>query len=232
VSEQITLSDRTSAQAGPVSLVTQTRVRDGMADEFGRWQSTISAVAAEFPGFVEQIVMPPSPPVQVDWVIVQRFASAEAASAWLRSDRRTRLLDSVQPMLVGPDDVHVVRDDAAGVRPAPVSAVISTRVRPGQEAAYRAWAQRIAVAQAKFAGFRGYRFESPIPGVQDDWLAILRFDTGAIFRRGWTRPSGRSFWRSRRCSWRSATLAWCVPGSSNGSRWPTGPRRLRSGSRT
>jgi uncharacterized protein len=177
VSEQITLSDRTSAQAGPVSLVTQTRVRDGMADEFGRWQSTISAVAAEFPGFVEQIVMPPSPPVQVDWVIVQRFASAEAASAWLRSDRRTRLLDSVQPMLVGPDDVHVVRDDAAGVRPAPVSAVISTRVRPGQEAAYRAWEQRIAVAQAKFAGFRGYRFEPPIPGVQDDWLAILRFDT-------------------------------------------------------
>jgi antibiotic biosynthesis monooxygenase (ABM) superfamily enzyme len=177
VSEQITLSDRTSAQAGPVSLVTQTRVRDGMADEFGRWQSTISAVAAEFPGFVEQIVMPPSPPVQVDWVIVQRFASAEAASAWLRSDRRTRLLDSVQPMLVGPDDVHVVRDDAAGVRPAPVSAVISTRVRPGQEAAYRAWEQRIAVAQAKFAGFRGYRFEPPVPGVQDDWLAILRFDT-------------------------------------------------------
>jgi antibiotic biosynthesis monooxygenase (ABM) superfamily enzyme len=80
-------------------------------------------------------------------------------------------------MLVGPDDVHLVRDNAAGVRPAPVSAVISSRVRPGQEAAFRAWEQRIATAQAKSAGFQGYRFEPPIPGVQDDWLVILRFDT-------------------------------------------------------
>ncbi len=177
MSEQITLSDRTLLQAGPVSIVTQTRVRDGRAEEFARWQNAISAAAAEFPGFAGQSVMPPSPPVQVDWVIVQRFADADAASAWLRSDRRTRLLDSVLPMLVGADDVHVVRDHAAGVRPAPVSAVISTRVKPGQEGAYRAWEQRIAAAQARFAGFRGYRFEPPIPGVQDDWLAILRFDT-------------------------------------------------------
>jgi antibiotic biosynthesis monooxygenase (ABM) superfamily enzyme len=167
----------TLAPAGPVTIVTQTRVRDGMAEEFARWQSTISAAAAEFPGFIEQSVMPPSPPVQVDWVILQRFASAEAASAWLRSDRRTRLLDESRPVVVGPDDVHVVRDQRAGVRPAPVSAVISTRVKPGQEAAFRAWEQRIAAAQAKSAGFQGYRFEPPIPGVQDDWLAILRFET-------------------------------------------------------
>ena len=177
MSDQITLPDQAVAQAGPATIVTQTRVRDGMAEEFARWQSRISAAVAEFPGFIEQSVMPPSPPVQVDWAIVQRFASAEAASAWLRSDRRTQLLGDAQSMLVGPDDVHVVRDHAAGVRPAPVSAVISTRVKLGQEAAYRAWEQRIAAAQARFAGFQGYRFEPPIPGVQDDWLAILRFNT-------------------------------------------------------
>jgi len=113
----------------------------------------------------------------VDWVIQQRFDSVEAASAWLRSERRTRLLDTGQPMLAGHDDVHMVRDSTAGVRPAPVSAVISSRVRPGQEAAFRTWEQRIATAQAKSPGFQGYRFEPPIPGVQEDWLAILRFDT-------------------------------------------------------
>ena len=80
-------------------------------------------------------------------------------------------------MLAGHDDVHLVRDSTAGVRPAPVSAVISSRIRPGQEAAFRAWEQRIAAAQAKSPGFQGYRFEPPIPGVQEDWLAILRFDT-------------------------------------------------------
>jgi uncharacterized protein len=170
------VSDRTLAAVGPVTIVTQTRVRESVAEEFARWQSVISAAAAEFPGFIEQSVIPPSPPVQVDWVILQRFASADAASAWLRSERRTRLLDDARAMLVGLDDVYVVRDDRAGMRPAPVSAVISTRVKPGLEAAFRAWEQRVAAAQARFAGFQGYRFEPPIPGVQDDWLAILRFD--------------------------------------------------------
>jgi hypothetical protein len=171
------VNDLAPSAAAAVTIVTQTRVREGMAEEFARWQSTISAAAAEFSGFIEQSVLPPNPPSQADWVILQRFTGAEAASAWLRSDQRTRLLGDAQPMLVGHDDVHLVRDRGAGVRPAPVSAVISSRVRPGQETAFRAWEQRIAAAQARSAGFQGYRFEPPIPGVQDDWLAILRFDT-------------------------------------------------------
>ncbi|MGB9646753.1 MAG: antibiotic biosynthesis monooxygenase [Stellaceae bacterium] len=171
------MNDQALASASAVTLVTQTRVREGMAEEFGRWQSAISAAAAEFPGFITQSVLPPNPPVQVDWVIQQRFADIEAASAWLRSEQRARLLDAAQPMLVGPDDVHLVRDDVTGARSAPVSAVISSRVRPGHEAAFRAWEQRIATAQAQSPGFQGYRFEPPIPGIQDDWLAILRFDT-------------------------------------------------------
>jgi len=171
------VNNQALASDAAVTLVTQTRVREGMTEEFGRWQSAISAAAAEFPGFITQSVLPPNPPLQVDWVIQQRFANVEAASAWLRSERRARLLDAGQPMLAGPDDVHLVRDTAAGARPAPVSAVISSRIRPGQEAAFRAWEQRIATAQAQSPGFQGYRFEPPIPGVQDDWLAILRFDT-------------------------------------------------------
>ena len=103
---------------GSVGLVTQTRVREGMAEEFGRWQSAISAAAAEFPGFITQSVLPPNPPLQVDWVIQQRFTKVETASAWLRSERRSRLLDAAQLMLTGPDDVHRVRDTAAGARPA------------------------------------------------------------------------------------------------------------------
>ena len=171
------MNDHAPAPDAAVTLVTQTRVREGMAEQFGQWQSAISTAAAEFPGFITQSVLPPNPPLQVDWVIQQRFANVEAASTWLRSERRTRLLDAAQPMLAGHDDVHLVRDSTAGVRPAPVSAVISSRIRPGQEAAFRAWEQRIAAAQAKSPGFQGYRFEPPIPGVQEDWLAILRFDT-------------------------------------------------------
>jgi antibiotic biosynthesis monooxygenase (ABM) superfamily enzyme len=176
--------ERVAAEApstpdGPVTIVTQTCVRPESADAFARWQEETSGIVAAFAGFIKQTVMPPSPPAQIDWVILQRFASAGAAVAWLNSEQRLQRIESVAPMLVGRDDIHIVKDGSAGVLPAPVSAVISTRIKPGQETAYRAWEQRIAAAQSKAPGFQGYRFEPPVPGVQDDWLAILRFDTEA-----------------------------------------------------
>jgi antibiotic biosynthesis monooxygenase (ABM) superfamily enzyme len=120
--------------------------------------------------------LPPNPPTQVDWVILQRFTARDEAIAWLRSDQRHELLAEVQPILSGLDDVHLVRDAATGALPSPVSAVISTRVKPGHEAEYRAWEQRIAAAQARFPGGQGYRFEPPIPGVQESYVAFLRFE--------------------------------------------------------
>src|SRR5215475_6091172 len=168
---------QTDNVAGRVTIVTQTRVRAEQDDAFARWQAETSKIVAGFPGFVEQSVMPPSPPQQVDWVILQRFASEAQAVAWLNSQERLKRVQGAQLMLVGSDDVHIVKDGGAGALPAPVAVVISTRIKPGQEAAYRRWEQRIAVAQTKALGFQGYRFEPPIPGVQEDWLSILRFDT-------------------------------------------------------
>jgi hypothetical protein len=168
-----------SVALGSVTVVTQTRVKPESADEFAAWQQKIGEAAAGFPGFVRQNVLPPSPPAQVDWVILQGFDSPAAATHWLNSELRLELLSRAQPMLVGQDDVHIVQDGASGVLPAPVSAVISTHIKPGCEQLYRAWEQRIAAAQAKAPGFQGYRFEPPIPGVQTDWLAILRFDCEA-----------------------------------------------------
>ena len=59
--------------AASVSIVTQTCVRPESADAFARWQGETSTVISGFPGFIEQRLMPPNPPLQVDWVILQRF---------------------------------------------------------------------------------------------------------------------------------------------------------------
>lgn len=163
--------------ASAVTLVTQTRVRDDCAADFARWQERVNAVIAGFAGFVEHEVMPPALPVQPDWVIVQRFTSLDAAQAWLGSDDRQRLIDVAQPWLVGEDDIHVIAADDVEHAPAPVTAVISEHIAPGQEEAYRAWQRRIAAAQSRFLGFQGYRLEPPRPGIQDNWVTILRFDS-------------------------------------------------------
>ncbi len=162
-----------------VSIVTQTCVRPERAEDFARWQGETSSLIQGFPGFIEQRLLPPAPPLQVDWVILQRFASLADAQRWLGSPERQKRIAGAAPMLVGRDDVHIVQDEASGIKPAPVSAIISTRVKPGQEAAYRAWEHKIAAAQSKAPGLQGYRFEPPVPGVQEDFVAILRFDTEA-----------------------------------------------------
>ena len=156
------------------TLVTQTRVREGKDEAFAQWQQAMSQAAAECRGFIEQSIMPPSPPAQTDWVILQRFASDETAVGWLRSDRRLVLLAEAQPLLVGPDDVHLVRDTGSGVLPAPISVVISTRIKPGCETEFRRWEQKIATAQARSVGFQGYRFEPPVPGIDKKGVFVYR----------------------------------------------------------
>ncbi|WP_284945425.1 hypothetical protein [Acidisoma cladoniae] len=168
------MMDATMAEA---TVVTQTGVRLDRTAEFDIWQSETSRIIAGFPGFLKQTVLPPSPPAQDDWVILQRFADSVSAIHWLNSPERLARLTTVQPLLNGRADVHVVRGAAEAPASPPVSAIISTRVKPGCEEAYRRWEQRIAVAQSAAVGLQGYRFEPPIAGVQDDWLAILRFDT-------------------------------------------------------
>src|SRR6185503_15943441 len=107
-----------------VSIVTQTGVRPESADEFARWQGETSMMIAGFPGFIEQRVMPPAPPLQVDWVILQRFNTLSEAQRWLSSPDRAKRLEGVAAMTIGRDDVHIVQDEAEGKKPAPVSVVI------------------------------------------------------------------------------------------------------------
>ena len=174
-----------------VSIVTQTCVRPDWAEAFATWQGETSRVISGFPGFIEQQLMPPHPPLQVDWVILQRFASLEDAKRWLGSSERQSRIEGAAQMLVGRDDVHIVRDDASAARTPPVSAVISTRVKPGMEAEYRKWEQKIAAAQSRAAGLLGYRFEPSVPGVQEDCVAILRFDSEANLKAWLESPQRR-----------------------------------------
>ena len=160
-----------------VTLVTQTRVLPDRAGDFARWQERVSAAVAQAAGFLDQTLMPPSPPVQLDWVIAQRFASGEHARAWLQSTERAALLREVTDMLVGAVDVQLFAGEGPRLPAAPVSVMIATKVKPGREDAFRRWQQRVAAVESTFPGFQGYKLEPPVPGVQDDWVSLLRFDS-------------------------------------------------------
>lgn len=169
-----------TASAAPVvgastTIITQTRVLPEHAADFAAWQQEISGAVAAFPGFVSEEVLPPSAPVQPDWVIMQRFTSNAAAQAWLGSPERQRLLEKARPWLVGHDDIHLFENSQQPDSSA-VSMVVSTLVPPGKEAAFKAWNQRINAVQAHYPGFQGFKITPPTPNVQDDWLTVVQFD--------------------------------------------------------
>jgi hypothetical protein len=102
----------TTQDGKAVTIVTQTRVEPGKDEEFAKWQQRVSEAVAAQAGFVKETVMPPSPPSQIDWVILQRFASRgpspgcarpSASVSWRRrspfSSARTTFTSSAIPNL-------------------------------------------------------------------------------------------------------------------------------------
>ena len=81
-----------SAQdAKAVTIVTQTRLQSGKDAAFAEWQQRMSAAVAAQAGFVKETVIPPSPPAQIDWVILQRFASRGGIIRFVTDHNRIRL---------------------------------------------------------------------------------------------------------------------------------------------
>ena len=167
----------TATDTGPVSatVVFARRVRPGREDEYLAWQAEINDACRTFPGCEGVEMIPPVPGIQEDYVTIYRFDSFPHLDAWLRSEARQTLLVRGQGLFAGAARQHVV----AGHGPVQQSSgmVVATRVKPGREREYRAWQERINAETARFPGFLENEVFPPVPGLQDEWIVLVRFDT-------------------------------------------------------
>lgn len=162
----------------PVALVARRRVAEASYAAYARWQARVMEQLHAWPGFVAHELIPPAPPAQMDWTIIQRFSSAGAAQSWLTSPTRARLLEEIRPHLLEEEEVHLLAD--AGPQPqAGASAFIAYKVAPEDEAAFLAWQRSIYAAEARAPGFMRHKLERPVAGLRDEWIIILTFDTDA-----------------------------------------------------
>lgn len=160
------------------TAVTTVRVRQGEEGAFAGWLTQLNETVATFPGYISAVVIPPVPPLQSDWVMVQRFQTLEQLGAWLDSDARRSLLAKGTSLLVDEGTTNVI--EGASAEPSPhdmVTEIITVSVKPGMEEAYHDWVDRIRRMEANFPGYQGLQLQPPIPGLQDDWVSLLRFDT-------------------------------------------------------
>ena len=159
------------------TAVTAVQVRQGQEGAFASWLAQLNETVATFPGYISAVVIPPVPPVQSDWVMVQRFQTLEQLRAWLDSDARRSLLDKSTSLLVDEGTTNVIEGAHSDSPSDMVTEIITVSVKPGMEEAYRDWVDRIRHVEARFPGYQGLQLQPPIPGLQDDWVSLLRFDT-------------------------------------------------------
>ena len=151
------------------------RVKPGSEAEFAQWQASwqTAALAA---GAESVEFWPPAPPDQLEWVAVARFASIASLQKWRRGDANRKLVEQVALLVEGGVVMQLAGQAAVdySVKHG-VTMVIVTEIKPGREADYRAWAERIQKLQAKFPGYIG-SFVQPPQHKETGWTTVLRFE--------------------------------------------------------
>ena len=116
------------------TAVTTVRVRRDEEGAFAVWLTEFNETVASFPGYISAVVIPPVPPSQSDWVMVQRFQTIQQLGAWLDSHARSSLVAKGTSLLVDEGTTNVI--EGASTEPSPhnmVTEIITVSVKPGIE---------------------------------------------------------------------------------------------------
>jgi len=159
-----------TAQREPATVVITQPVKRGHDQEVRRWQETVNHAVGAFPGYLGNDVAPGD---GGEWTVIYRFDSKPHLMHWLASPERAEVLSRGVHLFDGPASQHVlVRDNDADM----VTIVVSHPVEPSDQDEFLAWQDRVTDAERQFPGFRGAELYRPVPGVQDEWTALYRYD--------------------------------------------------------
>jgi antibiotic biosynthesis monooxygenase (ABM) superfamily enzyme len=172
----------------PAVFIATAQVRRGKEDAFATWKAHHDTVIAKFPGFISSDIMPPDEHSDA-WTIVLNFKSRDSLTDWQQSKERGALMAELLPLLRGGDIGEAMQKEAVqAAKPGTnVTEVILSKIKPGMEDAYRAWAAKIQQAQSLYPGYRGMYLQPPSSS-DGHWTTILRYDTAAHLEAWMTAP--------------------------------------------
>jgi hypothetical protein len=153
-------------------LLAKFQLRPDAENPFAEWQARALTHAAGFEGFLNSEITPLGQGLA--WNVLLRFADSGHLEAWRKSETWQRLLEDAAPLLAEKSSIEVeVKETESG---GGVVEVIMTKVKAGQETAYREWEIKTQQAQSKFPGYRGSYVQPPVSG-ELGWTTLMRFDT-------------------------------------------------------
>lgn len=163
------------------TIIIGQKVLAGSEQQYQEWQKGLNREASRFPGFLAAEINPPTA-VQSEWVVVYRFDSIPHVMAWLNSATRQERLAAGQKFFDGPGTQQVLGGGSRNADPL-VTVAVSHRVSEESVGEFIAWQDRLRLAESRFPGFRGTELFRPVPGVQEEWTALYRYDSAADLDR-------------------------------------------------
>ncbi|MET8942552.1 antibiotic biosynthesis monooxygenase [Streptomyces sp. NPDC004542] len=151
------------------------RVRQGRESDYQRWQDRLTALARDFPGFEGQEIYPPGDSAQHEWTVTYSFTQADQLTTWLNSPERQGMLDQGRSFFEGPETQEVLVGEPPVQKG--VTVVVSHHIAPGRERDYLHWQHKLEKVQEKFPGYMGLERFRPVPGIEENWVVVFRFDT-------------------------------------------------------
>lgn len=168
--------DQVGSQENRATVIIGEHVVPGFDQAHEDWQRGMNDQAATFAGFLRAEVSPPTA-TDSDWAVIYQFDSVPHLQSWLNSDIRQELLNEGAEFHDRPATQQVLVDPEAATEL--VTVVVSHVVDVSQVGDFESWQTRMTAAEQKFEGYRGGELFRPVPGLQDEWTAIYRFDSEA-----------------------------------------------------
>jgi antibiotic biosynthesis monooxygenase (ABM) superfamily enzyme len=72
-----------------------------------------------------------------------------------------------------------------------VTLVATHHLRPGEEVEFQRRMHELMQVESRFDGYRGAELIAPVPGVQENWITLIRFDND-VHMRAWLDSSERN----------------------------------------
>lgn len=168
-------------------LVVKFHLPAGAESAFTGWQSRALTRAAGFDGFVNSEVTPDRSD-RLAWTVALRFRDSARLEEWRQSVVWKSLVDDAGTFL-GHDHPVEIETREAGADEGVVE-VIVTRVKRGQEEAYRHWETRVQQAQSTYPGYLGSYVQPPLAG-ELGWTTLMRFSSAEQLD-AWLKSSERA----------------------------------------
>lgn len=158
------------------TVIVARHVRPGSETEFAEWMEQMQTTVERQPGFLHADFQSPDDLHPDEWVVTFQFSDGHSLNEWMTSDERRALMAAGEPLIIGDPRQQILAVDRP-VSTRPVTAVISSRVKPGGIDDYRRVHAEIDAVMRTTEGFLRSELFEAVDGLQTDTVVVFSFDS-------------------------------------------------------